>query len=285
MRTKKPRTASRKVVRNIVSKSGTKESPSRSGSNILSKREENGTSLSRMLGTLRLFSREKPVLSAEQIAEGAGVPTSTAYRYVKELTKAGLLLRWKGGFALGPRIMELDLQIRECDPAIIAAAGPMRELSSQSGLDVMLTKIYDRSIITVHIESTGPGRVLNFGRGRPLPVFRGSSSKAIIAFLPAARLRRLHEEGRAAGDADALAQNWQAFYKSMQAIRKSGYSLTKGELNTGIEGISAPVFGSERSVVGSLTLIGDANRMSLLREEALIAFLQEAAASVSQALS
>ncbi|KIZ45275.1 IclR family transcriptional regulator [Rhodopseudomonas palustris] len=238
-----------------------------------------------MLGTLRLFSREKPVLSAEQIGEGAGVPTSTAYRYVKELTKAGLLVRWKGGFALGPRIMELDLQIRECDPAIIAAAGPMRELSLQSGLDVMLTKIYDRSIVTVHIESTGPGRVLNFGRGKPLPMFRGSSSKAIIAFLPAARLRRLHEEGRAAGDPDALAHDWDEFYESMQAIRKSGYCLSKGELNTGIEGMSAPIFGGDRAVIGSLTLLGDAHRMSLLREEVLIQFLQDAAASVSQALS
>ena len=44
------------------------------------------------------------------------------------------------------------LLIPECDPAIIAAAGPMHELSSQTGLDVLLTKIYGRSILTVHIE-------------------------------------------------------------------------------------------------------------------------------------
>ena len=248
-------------------------------------KEENGSSLSRMLGTLRLFSRAEPVLSADQIAQRAGVPTSTAYRYVKQLANAGLLVRWKGGFALGPRIMELDLQIRECDPAIVAAAGPMRELSSQTGLDVLLTKIYGRSIITVHIESAGANRILNFGRGRPLPLFRGSSSKAIIAFLPAARLRRMHEEGRTSGDVDALAHDWDAFYESMQTIRRAGYSLTKGELNTGIEGISAPIFGNGRSVVGSLTLIGDVDRMSLLREEVVIELLRKATESISVALA
>lgn len=285
MRAKKSKIISRKTNGSSGKKPENRTKVVRSGNKARTKKEDNSTSLSRMLGTLRLFSRDQSVLSAEQIAEGAGVPTSTAYRYVKELTKAGLLVRWKGGFALGPRIMELDLQIRECDPAIIAAAGPMRELSLQSRLDVMLTKIYDRSIVTVHIESTGPERVLNFGRGKPLPMFRGSSSKSIIAFLPAARLRRLHEEGRAEGDADALAQDWDAFYKSMQAIRRAGYCITKNELNTGVEGISAPIFGSDRMVIGSLTLIGEADRMSLLREEVLIQFLKDAAESISQALA
>lgn len=247
-------------------------------------REEGGSSLSRMLSTLQFFSRAEPVLSAETIAERAGVPTSTAYRYVKQLTNAGLLIRWKGGFALGPRIMELDLQIRECDPVIVAAAGPMSELARQTGLDVLLSKLYGHTIITIHIETGGANRTLNFGRGRPLPLFRGSNSKAIVAFLPAARLRKLYEEARLKGDADALAQDWQEFYESMLSVRKLGYSLTKGELNSGIEGISAPILGADRDVIGSLTLIGDLRRMAMLREEALIEIVQNTTRVISEAL-
>lgn len=248
------------------------------------KGQDSGSSLSRLLGTLQLFSRAEPVLSAEVIGKRAGVPTSTAYRYVKQLTNAGLLIRWKGGFALGPRIMELDLQIRECDPVIFAAAGPMVELSKQTGLDILLSKLYGRNIITVHIETGGSSRALNFGRGRPLPLFRGSNSEAIIAFLPAGRLRKLHEEARANGEADALARDWRAFYEKMLSIRKAGYSLTKGELNSGIEGISAPIFGGDRDVIGSLTLIGDLERMAMLREEALIEVLQKTTRAISKSL-
>ena len=247
-------------------------------------REDSGSSLSRMLGTLQFFSRAEPVLSAETIAERAGVPTSTAYRYVKQLTNAGLLIRWKGGFALGPRIMELDLQIRECDPLIVAAAGPMVDLAKQTGLDVLLSKLYGQKIITVHIETGGSSRTLNFGRGRPLPLFRGSNSKAIVAFLPAARMRKLHEEARANGESDPSGRDWQTFYDRMLSIRKAGYSLTKGELNSGIEGISAPIFGAERDVIGSLTLIGDLGRMAMLREEALIEVVQKTTAVISQSL-
>ena len=260
--------------------------PKRKKASVAAREEdqkEDRSSLSRMLGTLRFFNRREPVLSAEQIAERAGVPTSTAYRYVKQLTNVGLLVRWKGGFALGQRIIELDLLIRECDPVIIAAAKPMQELSLQTGLDILLTKIYARSIMTVHIESTGKSRVLNFGRGRPLPLFKGSSSKAIVAFLPAARLRRMFDENQA-NDPGSAKQGWSDFYASMTRIRKLGYSLTKGELNSGIEGISAPIFANGRDVVGSLTLIGDVDRMGLLREDAVVERLRKTVSIISAAL-
>ncbi len=235
-----------------------------------------------MLSTLRLFTHDHPVLSAEQIATGAGVPTSTAYRYVKQLSTAGLLVRWKGGYTLGPRIMELDLQIRECDPVISAASDVMRELCAQTGLNALLTKLYGGTVMTVHIESTSDTRALAYGRGRPLPLFRGSSSKAITAFLPAAKLRRLFEDGKAR--ADEQLGDWETFHADMSHIRRQGFALTVGELNSSIEGISAPVFIESRQVVGSVTLIGDTARMTLLREEAVVERVRSAAASISERL-
>lgn len=244
--------------------------------------EQDSSSLTRMLGTLQLFTREHPVLSAEQIARGAGVPTSTAYRYVKQLATAGLLVRWKGGYTLGPRIMELDLQIRECDPVIDAASEPMRELCAQTGLNALLTKLYGSTVMTVHIESTTDTKVLSYGRGRPLPLFRGSSSKAITAFLPAAKLRRLFEDGKSR--TEEKLGDWESFHAAMSHIRRQGFALTVGELNSGIEGISAPVFIESRQVIGSITLIGDAARMALLREDAVVEMVKATAATVTHSL-
>lgn len=70
----------------------------------------------------------------------------------------------------------------------------------------------------------------------------------------------------------------------MLSIQKAGYSLTKGELNSGIEGISAPIFGADRDVIGSLTLIGDLERMAMLREEVLIQVVQKTTSAISEAL-
>lgn len=235
-----------------------------------------------MLGTLQLFTHAHPVLSAEQIAQGAGVPPSTAYRYVKQLATAGLLVRWKGGYTLGPRIMELDRQIRECDPVIRAASIPMRDLSTKTGLDALLTKIYDTKVMTAHIEAAGDTRTLAYGRGRPLPLFRGSSSKAITAFLPLAKLRRLFTDTKMQDDEHL--DDWESFYARMANIKSQGFCVTTGELNSGIEGISAPIFVEPRQVVGSITLLGDEQRMSLLREEAVIEMVKATATAISKNL-
>ena len=100
--------------------------------------------------------------------------------------------------------------------------------------------------------------------------------------MPAAKLRRLFENCKAQGDEQL--NDWESFHANMSHIRRQGFALSVGELNSGIEGISAPVFVESRQVVGSITLIGDAARMALLREEVVIEMVKAAAATVSSAL-
>lgn len=242
------------------------------------------SSLARLLATLRLFTRDEPVLSAETIAQRLRVPASTAYRYVKQLTTEGLVVRWKGGYTLGPRIIELDLQIRESDPVISAAAAPMRDVVQKSGLEVLLSKLYGGTVMTIHIEGSDKGPLLTYGRGRPLPLFRGSSSKVITAYLPAAKLRRMFESEQARLP-PSVRTEWQSFHEEAARIRRHGYCITRGELNSKIEGISAPVFLEGRVVAGSITLIRDASRTALLGEAALVDLAVNAGTAITEALS
>ena len=240
------------------------------------------SSLARLLKTLRLFTRQEPVLAAETVAQRLRVPLSTAYRYVKQLTDEGLLVRWKGGYTLGPRIIELDLQMRESDPVISAATEPMRKIVEKTGLEVLLSKLYGSTVMTIHIESADKGPHLTYGRGRPLPLFRGSTSKAITAFLPAARLRKLFDAEQARTPA-AAQSDWQSFYDEAVRIRRQGYCISRGELNSGIEGISAPVFLEGRVVAGSITVIRDSARVTH-REDALVELVTSGAAAITAAL-
>ena len=240
------------------------------------------SSLSRLLGTLGLFSTDTPSLTVEEIATRLGVPKSTAYRYIQELSKVGLLVRLDRSITLGPRIIELDRCIRESDPVIRAAAPPMRELAEQTGLDVFLSKLYGHSIITVHTEFNDPLPHLRYGRGRPVPVPRGASAKALVAFLPAARLRRLHQE-LASESPDT--PPWEAFYEEAQRIRREGYCRTSGELNAGKTGVSAPIFGRGRLVVASVTALGSDARLALFDAEAIAELVQRTAHMISVRLS
>jgi len=241
------------------------------------------SSLGRMLGVLALFSTETPSLTVEEIAQRLGVPKSTGYRYVQELSKVGLLVRLDRSITLGPRIIEMDRCIRESDPVIRAAVPPMRDLSEQTGLDVFLSKLYGHSIITVHTEFSGQEYPLRFGRGRPVPVSKGSSSKALIAFLAASRLRKLHAELML--ESLTAPVDWDAFYEEAQKVRRAGYSRTSGELNDGKTGVSAPVFGRGRLVVASITALGSDARFALFDANAIAELVMQTAQAISVRLS
>jgi len=166
---------------------------------------------------------------------------------------------------------------------IRASAPPMRELADQTGLDVFISKLYGHSIITVHMEfSAGQPMPYGYGRGRPMPVSRGASTKALVSFLPAARLRRLHQELQS--DRDAI-PDWDSFYEEAQQIRRQGYCRTSGQLNEGTTGISAPIHGRGRLVVASLTAIGTDARFSLFDPEAIAELVKQTAQKASARLS
>lgn len=240
------------------------------------------SSLSRMLGVLALFSTQTPSLTVEQIALRLGVPKSTGYRYIQELSKVGLLVRLDKSITLGPRIIELDRCIRESDPVIRAAAPPMRTLAEQTGLDVFISKLYGHSIITVHTEFNDAQQPLRYGRGRPVPISRGASSKALVAFLPAARLRRLHQE-LLLESPDA--PPWEAFYEEAQRIRKQGHCRTSGELNEKRTGVAAPIFGRARTVVASVTALGADARMALFDGSAIAQLVMQTAQAIGARLA
>jgi DNA-binding IclR family transcriptional regulator len=240
------------------------------------------SSLSRMLGVLALFSTSSPSLTVDQIAQRLKVPKSTGYRYIQELSKVGLLVRLDKSITLGPRIIELDRCIRESDPVIRAAAPPMRALAEQTGLDVFLSKLYGHSIITVHTEFNDAQQPLRYGRGRPVPIPRGASSKALVAFLPAARLRRLHQELLQESDETPA---WEPFYEEAQRIRRQGHCRTSGELNERKTGVAAPIFGRGRTVVASITALGSDSRLALFDGAAIAELVMQTAQTISARLA
>ena len=72
-----------------------------------------GNSLERLLGLLDLFSMDAPVWSTEAMMQATGSTRSTCYRYLKVLQAAGFLTPVaQGAYILGPRIIELDRQLR-----------------------------------------------------------------------------------------------------------------------------------------------------------------------------
>lgn len=242
------------------------------------------TGLSRMLSILDLFGEARPVLTVEDIIARCHYSRPTGYRYVRELVSAGLLVRADGGYALGPRIIELDWLIRRSDPVLTRSREVVRTLAQRTACTVSQMGLYGDRIVTVHLEQGPEPLAVGFDRGRPMPLFRGAPSRAIIAFMQRARLARLFDRH---GDELVPAQRdrgFEPFHEDLQSIRKAGYAISVGELDPGKVGIAAPVFRHDRTVAGSLCLVMTEARYETAKAEALVTRLLDATSAIAAVL-
>lgn len=210
-------------------------------------------SLARMLGLLDLFTREAPIWTAEEIARYTGQSRSTCYRYIRALQRAGLISPVESGhFVLGSRILELDRQIRECDPLYNAASTAMAGLSAATGHSTLLCGLYSDSVMCIRRNLVVGAPETIHSRGHRRSLFRGALAKVILAYLPAHQLKQIYASSRPEIAAAGLGADWAGFRKILRAIRRDGYCMTCGEAFSGICGIAAPIFSRRGLVLGSV---------------------------------
>jgi len=242
------------------------------------------SSLSKMLAIFDEFSADTPTLTAEEIATRLGYSMGTAYRYLRELTAAGLLTGVGGAYALGPRIIEMDFLIRQSDPYMRIIQPIMRGLRNRLDCDVLMCNFYQGRIVVSHHERGSEQFTMSYGRGRRMPLLRGSPSKSILATLPKSKLRRLFDQE--AGKADASDLDWDSFYTEIKSIRRRGFALSKGELDPGNVGVAAAlnidppgclvfVFSGSRFEIADEKLVGEIICSAVEQANALIARLEK----------
>lgn len=227
------------------------------------------SSLERMLAILDLFAETRPVWSVDDIAVHFSYTRSTAYRYVRELADAGLLTQAETArYSLGPRILHLDRQLRVSDPLLRALHALEPKLPRWSAQQVwLLCRLYRDTVTCIHqVGELHQG--VSFSRGYPMPLFRGATSKAILAFLPERQYTRLYLDNPELVKDAGLGADWTEFKSSLRQIRQNGYAVSVGEVDTDVFGIAAPVFGGGRKVIGSLSLVRPAKRLGKVRWDA-----------------
>ncbi len=235
-----------------------------------------------MLSILDLFSSTAMSMTAESIAEGMGFTRTTCYRYVKELTEAGLLNNANGLYSLGARIINLDRKMRESDPLLQAGIPELQKLVRSTGGEGLISTMYDEQIINVHHESGAEQLNLGFSRGQVMPLMKGASSKVIIATMSRARLKRLFDRHLLAGD-PALTDDWPTLWRYCQQIIQQGYWVSHEELHAGHVGISAPIpSGENGEAVSSVTLVFTREHYALFNESALGGAISAAATLIGQ---
>ena len=221
--------------------------------------------LGRYVRVLQLFSETRGTWTIAAMSDALALPPSTVYRAVKELIGTGFIeAADEAQYRLGPTFMEYDRLIRVTDPLYAAGLPVLRDAVTAARVPcvAILARLYNGTVMCIaDAAAPGAGVKTSYERGRPRPLSRGATSKVILAQLPPRKLARLLPPAHD-GEDRALAQE-------LAAIRKRGFSITRGEVDAGLVGIAAPIAVPSRGLIGSLSLVLDARDLTFASERRL----------------
>jgi DNA-binding IclR family transcriptional regulator len=240
------------------------------------------SSLTKLLSILDFFTPGMPLLTADEITSRLGCSRPQGYRYIRELYAAGLLTRFSGGYSLGPRIIELDFVIRSGDPLLQSSVPLIRELRDRVGCHILLHRMYGDRLVTIHHERADGTTPVGFGRGQPMPLFRGAGYKVVLANLPPARQKKLFAAYPGEIQNSTLGKTWEAFRADLRKIRKDGYAISLGELDTSNVAIAAPIFHELEAPPSAFVFVLPMVRYQTSNHAALIKIVVEGAAEITR---
>jgi IclR family transcriptional regulator, KDG regulon repressor len=214
-------------------------------------------------------------LTVAELASGAGMPTSTAYRLVAELEQHGLVQRGPDRtVALGTRLVALGRSAEEAlrERLVDPAREVMAALSDRLGETTLLTAPCGLEGMVLHSVETERHSVrLSYTLYRRAPMHRGASGKILAAYLDGPERERLLE-----------AVGSPSLRRELQRIRRDGFAFTVGELDAGAAALAAPILDRRGRIAAGLSVAGPAERVAA-DPERLRPVVLEAAQTIERA--
>jgi DNA-binding IclR family transcriptional regulator len=239
----------------------------------------------KMLRILDLIEESYMPVTPDVLIAKLGFTRSTLYRHLKILTESGLISSIpEYGYTFGPRITELDYRMRQRDPLIRVSKSVMAELAGAERGVALLCRRYKDRILCIHQEQGATPFRSNYERGLARPLFRGATSRIVLAHLRQDHINRLQarfaEEFAAAGLGSSAAE----VRESLRQMRKQGFDVTQGQVTPGVTGIAVPLFDVDHEVLGSLSLTIAKTALPEAEIERLVERLKFGAAIIRHAL-
>jgi IclR family pca regulon transcriptional regulator len=206
---------------------------------------------------LRLFSRARPELSAADLATGAGVSRSTAFRLIYTLEAEGLIARTPDGrrYAMTGEVLGLGFQYLSTRSIGEVAQPFLEELSGRTQLSTYLAVLDGRDVVYVAHVPAQASLVSSLRVGARQDAWSTSSGRILLAALGDAALDRFIERHLTAREKLKPA----ALRRQIDADRKAGVVHKRSDYDPHMASCAAPVRGNSGEVVAAVTAIGPAS--------------------------
>jgi DNA-binding IclR family transcriptional regulator len=128
--------------------------------------------------------------------------------------------------------------------------------TATKGTAVLLCRAYRDQLMCIHQEMTyGPQDPVSFQVGRPMPLYRGSSSVIVLANLDRTRLLHLYERDHEVIRESGLGSTKEQYLATLKAVRRTGHLVSRGEVDRGRIGVAAGFVQKSLGITGSISLV------------------------------
>jgi IclR family KDG regulon transcriptional repressor len=205
----------------------------------------------------------EPGLGVSALAEATGRDKSQISRALGRLLESGLVerdpetLRYSIGWTL------FSIAARASSGRLLlAATGPMRELSADLVETVHLCILDGTDLVTVRTESPGHRYRASGWVGTRVPAVATSAGRALLADATAAEIeRRFHDASFAPRGPRTLVRDVTGLVAAVERARQVGYAVVDEEFEPGVAGVSAPIRDFRGAVVAALNVSAPADRI------------------------
>ncbi|NPC97342.1 IclR family transcriptional regulator [Nocardioides sp. zg-DK7169] len=193
----------------------------------------------RLTLVLDAFATGPDHLLLEEVAARAGLPRSTSYRLLAELTRMRWLEHGPHGYALGPRAHRLGRRVQSSVPLRAAAAGALHELHAATSAVVHLTVLEGGSVEVLDKVGGLAGSDIPSAVGTRYRAEDAVAGRAMLAALAPEQVDRLLAGGRASSD----------LHRRLHAIRqRRGLAITSDDMPWDLRGVGAAIVGPDGPV-------------------------------------
>jgi DNA-binding IclR family transcriptional regulator len=249
-------------------------------------KETPSIAVERALAILEAAAQGPAGLTNAEISRKLNIPKSSASYILRTLEKTGYLRRDEetSRYRVGVKVFSLSRSALSGIDAREVAMPIMRDLVARTRLTCHLA-ILDGSE-AVYIEKVdAPGFIkVDTWVGRRMCVHTTSVGKALAAYLPEARVRKILDsagmEKRTPHSITAPAP----YFKELERVREQGYALDNEENSLGARCFGVPIFNQSDEVEASLGLSGTIHQVNPQTLPQLSEDLKDAARRISRQL-
>ncbi|WP_169907643.1 IclR family transcriptional regulator [Priestia abyssalis] len=232
---------------------------------------------------LDLFSAERPVLTLDEIAAEVQISPITAYRYVKVLSEAGILILDERRVYLSAKILRFVNLFWQQDHLAALAKESISILAHELNETIALCKLEANDVVCIYAVESSLTLRTTFSIGERMPIYSGAFSRTIAAFLPERELKSIIQHTKWIPHTESTIVDSHEFHLRLDRIRQDGYDISNGEVESGVVALAVPILVSGQ-IKGSLGLAIPSVRYSPDETTSIIGRMQEVSQHISKEL-